>query len=77
MTVYNSYQHYKKRFKDSQIYFAVFELPTLLFIAIIGFIIEFLIELPFMLICMLDHHLGKKHRDDHTVLSTGRRGSYR
>ena len=60
MTVYNRYYHYKNRVKSSQAYFAIFELPALLFAAIIGFIIEFLIELPFMLICILDHHLGKK-----------------
>ena len=62
MTVYNRYYHYKNRAKDSQVYFAIFELPALLFTPIIGFIIEFLIELPFMLICILDHHLGKKRR---------------
>ena len=73
MSAYNRYNDYKKKFKDSQIYFAVCELPTLLCIALMGFIIEFVIELPFMLICILDHQLGKRHRDNHTVLSTGKR----
>jgi hypothetical protein len=54
---------HKNRFKDSRTYFAIFQLPALLFTAIIGFIIEFLIELPFMLICMLDSHSKKKPKD--------------
>jgi hypothetical protein len=73
--------HYKNRVKNSQAYFAIFELPALLFITIIGFIIEYLIELPFMLICILDHHFVRKkrpmNRDDYTVLTVGRRGSRR
>jgi hypothetical protein len=73
--------YHKNRIKDSQAYFAIFELPALLFTAIIGFIIEFLIELPFMLICILDHHLGRKkrpmNRDDYTVPTVGRRGPCR
>jgi hypothetical protein len=60
MTVYSRYYHYKNSFKASSAHFVIFELPALLFTAIIGFIIEFLIELPFMLICILDHHFGKK-----------------
>ena len=54
---------HKNRFKDTRAYFAIVQLPALLFTAIIGFIIEFLIELPFMLICILDHHSEKKRKD--------------
>ncbi|MCG6910677.1 MAG: hypothetical protein LJE94_11215 [Deltaproteobacteria bacterium] len=38
----------------SRAYFAAFKLPVILFTAIFGFVLEFVIELPFMVICLLD-----------------------
>lgn len=52
--------NYRRSIKDSKAYFAIFELPTLLFIAIVGFITEFLIEFPFMMVCLLDHRWKKR-----------------
>lgn len=54
--------HHKQRMKDSRFYFAVCELPSLLLLALIGFMIEFIIELPFMMVCLFDHHLRQKRR---------------
>ena len=44
---------------DSQAFFIIFKLPGLLFLPIMGFIIEFLYELPFMLVCLLDSRFKK------------------
>lgn len=52
----------KKRMKDSPFYFVTCELPTLVFIAIVGFIVEFFIELPFMVVCLLAHRWEKQRR---------------
>jgi len=38
----------------SRAYFAIFKLPVIVFTALFGFILEFIIELPFMVLCMLD-----------------------
>ena len=38
----------------SRAYFAVFKMPVILFTAIFGFILEFVIELPFMVLCLID-----------------------
>jgi hypothetical protein len=73
MTVYDTYHQHKRKFKDSQAYFVVCELPTLLFLAIIGFIIEFLIELPFMLICLLDHQISDLRRTQRREESPSKR----
>ena len=43
--------------KDRWAGHAILEVPTLLVIAIAGFVIEFLYELPLMVICML-HAVG-------------------
>jgi hypothetical protein len=53
-------QSYKNSLRNSSAYFVVFELPTLLFTAVFGFMIEFLFELPFMVICILDGYFKKK-----------------
>ncbi len=44
---------------ESQVFFIFFKLPALLITPILGFIIEFVYELPFMLICLLDSRLRK------------------
>ena len=50
----------KDRRKESQTFFIIFKLPALLLTAILGFIIEFLYELPFMLVCLLDSRFKNK-----------------
>lgn len=49
----------KNRITQSRAYFAIFKLPVILFTALLGFILEFIVELPFMVLCMLDRH-GRK-----------------
>jgi hypothetical protein len=49
----------KNRKTESQAFFIIFKLPLLLITPILGFIIEFLYELPFMLVCLLDSRLRK------------------
>ena len=48
---------------QSRAYFAVFKLPVIVFTALFGFILEFIIELPFMVLCMLDR--GKTGAPEH------------
>ena len=45
---------YRDTITQSRAYFAVFKLPVIVFTALFGFILEFVIELPFMVLCMLD-----------------------
>ena len=49
----------KNRRTESQAFFIIFKLPPLLITPILGFIIEFLYELPFMLVCLLDSRFRK------------------
>jgi hypothetical protein len=49
----------KNRITESKAFFIIFKLPALLITAILGFIIEFFYELPFMLVCLLDSRLRK------------------
>jgi len=53
------------KFRDSitrsRAYFSIIKLPLILFTAIFGFILEFVIELPFMVLCMLDRRRGRNH----------------
>ncbi len=49
----------KNRRTKSQCIFIIFKLPALVIMAILGFIIEFLYELPFMLVCLMDSRLRK------------------
>lgn len=49
----------KDRRIESKAFFIIFKLPALLITPILGFIIEFIYELPFMLICLLDSRLRK------------------
>jgi len=49
----------KNRRKKFQSFFIIFKPPALLIMAILGFIIEFLYELPFMLVCLLDSRFRK------------------
>ena len=49
----------RDRITQSRAYFTVFKLPVILFTALLGFILEFVIELPFMVLCMLDRRRGR------------------
>jgi hypothetical protein len=49
----------KDRRTRSQVFFIIFKLPALLITPVLGFIIEFIYELPFMLVCLLDSRLRK------------------
>ena len=49
----------KDKWVESQAFFIIFRLPALLVTAILGFIMEFLYELPFMLVCLLDSRFRK------------------
>ena len=49
----------KDRRTESRAFFVIFKLPALLITPILGFIIEFLYELPFMLVCLLDSRFRK------------------
>jgi hypothetical protein len=49
----------KKRMTETKAFFIFIKLPALLITPILGFIIEFLYELPFMLVCLLDSRLRK------------------
>ena len=44
----------KVRMTESKAFFYIFKLPALLITPVLGFIIEFFYELPFMLVCLLD-----------------------
>ena len=48
-----------------KISFYLIKLPFILITIIIGFVLEFLIELPFMVMCWLDGMLGV-HKSDGT-----------
>jgi hypothetical protein len=57
------------RFKESQAFFVIFKLPTLLITAILGFIIEFIVELPFMAVCIIDSRLTKRKLETKSQIS--------
>lgn len=57
------------RFTDSQVYFIFFKLPTLLITAILGFIVEFIMELPFMAICLIDSWFTKRKLETQPQIS--------
>lgn len=46
--------HFIEKVTRSRAYFAIFKLPVILFTALFGFILEFVIELPFMVLCLFD-----------------------
>ena len=50
--------HFRDMITQSRAYFSIFKLPAILFTAIFGFILEFIIELPFMVLCLLDRRRG-------------------
>jgi len=50
----------KNRWVESQAFFVIFKLPALVAAAVLGFIIEFVYELPFMLVCILESRFQKK-----------------
>jgi len=45
---------------ESQVFFTIFKLPVYIITAVLGFIFEFIYELPFMLVCLLENHLKRK-----------------
>ena len=47
---------FKDTIAQSRAYFAIFKLPVIVFTALLGFMLEFIIELPFMVLCMLDRN---------------------
>jgi hypothetical protein len=49
----------KYKITETKAFFYIFKLPVLLITPVLGFIIEFFYELPFMLICLLDGRLKK------------------
>ena len=49
----------KVRMTESKAFFYIFKLPALLVTPVLGFIIEFFYELPFMLVCLLDGRFKK------------------
>jgi hypothetical protein len=51
--------HIKTKWVESQAFFIVFKLPALLATAVLGFIIEFVYEFPFMLVCLLESRFKK------------------
>ena len=44
----------KVKMTESKAFFYIFKLPALLITPVLGFIIEFFYELPFMVVCLLD-----------------------
>ncbi len=52
------YDILKARF--SKVYFTFVKLPLMLFAIVAGFIFEFILELPFILLIFLDYRSGKK-----------------
>ncbi|MBW2178330.1 MAG: hypothetical protein JRF32_12555 [Deltaproteobacteria bacterium] len=52
--------HFRNTITQSRAYFAIFQLPVIIFTAIFGFILEFIIELPFMVLCLLDRKQAGK-----------------
>ena len=52
--------------KDRGVLRAVLEIPPLIGIAVAGFVLEFLYELPFMVICLLHEGAKGKNRSGKT-----------
>ncbi|MEN8246383.1 MAG: hypothetical protein ABFS43_15955 [Thermodesulfobacteriota bacterium] len=50
---------FRDRITQSRAYFSIIKLPVILFTAMLGFMLEFVIELPFMVLCMLDRRRGR------------------
>ncbi|MFO7558486.1 MAG: hypothetical protein R6X10_06615 [Desulfobacterales bacterium] len=48
------------REKISKVYFITIKLPLILFVIVAGFIFEFVVELPFMMLVFLDYRSQKK-----------------
>jgi len=48
------------RWTESQTFFAIFKLPFYISTAVLGFVFEFVYELPFMLVCILSERFQKK-----------------
>lgn len=56
----NNLKSYLNNWTESQTFFTIFKLPVYIFTAVLGFIFEFIYELPFMLVCMLSERKYKK-----------------
>ncbi len=52
------YDILKARF--SKVYFTLVKLPLMLLAIVAGFVFEFILELPFILLIFLDYRSGKK-----------------
>ena len=63
--------HFREMITQSRAYFSIFKLPVILFTAIFGFILEFIIELPFMVLCLLDRRRGEDQRSEDRGLRSG------
>lgn len=50
----------RERWASSRAFFVIFKLPALLATALLGFVIEFLYELPFLAVCLLSCRFKKK-----------------
>ncbi len=50
----------KNTWTESQAFFAIFKLPAYITAAVLGFIFEFIYELPFMLVCLIESRRRKK-----------------
>jgi hypothetical protein len=55
--------HFRDMITQSRAYFSIFKLPVILFTARFGFILEFIIELPFMVLCLLDRRWEEGSED--------------
>lgn len=65
----NKLPFWTDRFARSRSYFVVFKLPTLLITAILGFIFEFIMELPFMALCIIDSWFTKRKLETQPQIS--------
>ena len=64
--------HFRDMITQSRAYFSIIKLPVILFTAIFGFILEFIIELPFMVLCLLDRRRGEDQRSEDRGLRSGK-----
>ena len=64
---------FRDMFTQSRVYFTIFKLPAIVFTALFGFILEFIIELPFMVLCMLDR--DSQREEDRAPETRGQRTS--
>jgi len=56
----SKFLHPEIRERISKVYFIVIKLPLILFAIVAGFIFEFIVELPFIVLILLDYRSPKK-----------------